>query len=43
MEDHAHALPLTAARWRAATAEAESAAASIAAAIAALRKPVAGE
>jgi len=42
MEDHAHALPLTAARWRAGAAEAESAAASIAAAIAALRKPVAG-
>jgi two-component system, chemotaxis family, protein-glutamate methylesterase/glutaminase len=42
MEDHAHILPLTAARWRAAAAEAESAAASIAAALAALRKPVAG-
>jgi two-component system, chemotaxis family, protein-glutamate methylesterase/glutaminase len=42
MEEHAHTLPLTAARWRAAAAEAESAEASIAAAVAALRKPVAG-
>jgi two-component system chemotaxis response regulator CheB len=39
MEEHAHAMPLTAARWRLAAEDAEAAAAAIAGAIAALRKP----
>jgi two-component system chemotaxis response regulator CheB len=42
MEEHAQTLPLTAARWRAAAEDAETAASAIAAAIAALRKPGVG-
>jgi two-component system chemotaxis response regulator CheB len=42
MEEHAQALPLTAARWHAAAEEAEIAATSIEAAINALRKPPIG-
>jgi two-component system chemotaxis response regulator CheB len=42
MEEHAHALPLTAARWHAAAEDAESAATAIEAAITALRKQPGG-
>jgi two-component system, chemotaxis family, protein-glutamate methylesterase/glutaminase len=41
MEEHVQTRPLTAARWRAAAEDAETAAAAIATAIAALRKPAA--
>ncbi len=41
MEEHAQTHPLTAARWRAAAEDAETAATAIAGAIAALRKPAA--
>jgi two-component system chemotaxis response regulator CheB len=42
MEEHARALPLTAARWRSAAEHAEAAATAIVGALSALRKPPIG-